>query len=97
MPPSPPIQCCVDDWKEKIQHAFSNIDHGGRGPGRSTYFKMAKNVKSLIIFAPDCREPCILNCTFALIQEYLRVNHASPQLITPAYPVLRFGASQSHP
>jgi hypothetical protein len=24
------------------------------GEGRPTYFKMAKNVKSLIIFAPDC-------------------------------------------
>jgi hypothetical protein len=31
MPPSPPIQCCVDVWKEKIQPDFSNIDHGGRG------------------------------------------------------------------
>jgi hypothetical protein len=31
MPPSPPIKCCVDDWKEKIQPDFSNIDHGGRG------------------------------------------------------------------
>ena len=50
--PSPPIQCCVNDWKEKIQPTFSNIDHGGRG--RPTYFKMAKNVKSLIIFARDC-------------------------------------------
>jgi hypothetical protein len=49
MPPSPPIQCCVNDWKEKIQPTFSNIDHGGR----PTYFKMAKNVKSLIIFARD--------------------------------------------
>jgi hypothetical protein len=54
MPPSPPIQCCVDDWKEKIQPTFYNIDHGGRG-GRPTYFKMAKNVKSLIIFARDCK------------------------------------------
>jgi hypothetical protein len=53
MPPSPPIQCCVNDWKEKIQPTFSNIDHGGRGGG-ATYFKMAKNVKSLIIFARDC-------------------------------------------
>jgi hypothetical protein len=25
------------------------------GGGRPTYLKMAKNVKSLIIFAPDCR------------------------------------------
>jgi hypothetical protein len=26
--------------------------------GRPTYFKMAKNVKSLIIFARDCRQWC---------------------------------------
>jgi hypothetical protein len=53
MPPSPLIQCYVDDWKEKIQPTFSNIDHGGRGERRTV--KMAKNVKSLIIFARDCR------------------------------------------
>jgi hypothetical protein len=52
MPPSSPIQCCVNEWKEKIQPTFSNIDHGEGG--RMTYFKMAKNGKSLIIFAPDC-------------------------------------------
>jgi hypothetical protein len=51
MPPSPLIQCCVNDWNEKIQPTFSNIDHGGRRG--AAYFKMAKNVKSLIIFAHD--------------------------------------------
>jgi hypothetical protein len=51
MPPSTPIQCCVNDWKEKIN--FSNIDPGGR----PTYFKMAKNMKRLIIFARDVAPP----------------------------------------
>jgi hypothetical protein len=39
--PSPPIQCCVNDGKEKIQPTFSNIDHGGRGKA-DVYFKMWK-------------------------------------------------------
>jgi hypothetical protein len=45
MPPLPPIERCVDAWKEKIQPTFSNIDHGGRVEAGRT-LNMAKNVKS---------------------------------------------------
>jgi hypothetical protein len=35
--------------------------------GRPTYFKMAKNVKSLIIFARDCRAEIIRACVVVTI------------------------------
>jgi hypothetical protein len=67
-PPHPPIQCCVNVWKEKIQPAFSNIDHGAGG--RPTHFKMAKNVKSLIIFARDC---CLILSTYLIATIYFQL------------------------
>jgi hypothetical protein len=42
--------------KRKFNPLFPTLFMGAGG--RPTYFKMAKNVKSLIIFARDCRQWC---------------------------------------
>ena len=32
--PLPPIQCCENNWKEKVPAIYDNIAHGGKGEGQ---------------------------------------------------------------
>ena len=52
MTPSPPIQCCENDWKEKTPPFLLTLLIGGMGEGNT--LQDSKKLKSLMIFAHDC-------------------------------------------